>query len=355
MDLKKADILSMDLGELAGLLEGMGGKKYRAAQVFRWLHAAGATSFSEMTDLPLALREALSARCDIEAPGVAAIRESERDGTRKYLFSLSDGNLVEGVLMRYRHGTSLCISSQAGCGMGCRFCASGLGGLKRNLLPSEMLGQVYAARRDIGERISNVVVMGTGEPLDNYDALLKFLALLSSEGGANVGMRSVAVSTCGIVPRMYDLAGERLGITLAVSLHAATQEKRMELMPVAARYPLEDVMEACRRYFAATGRRVTFEYALLAGKNDSAADAAALAALLRRYGAGGELKCHVNLIRANPVRELGTRPPSREAAEAFKKILEKNGINVTIRREMGRDIDGACGQLRMRQASRQAW
>ncbi len=270
------------------------------------------------------------------------MQESKLDGTRKYLFALPDDNLVESVWMRYKHGNAVCISSQVGCRMGCRFCASTLDGLERNLLPSEMLEQIYAITRQTGERVSNVVVMGTGEPMDNFDNLLQFIMLLTDENGLHISQRNITVSTCGIVPRMYQLADRQLQITLALSLHAATDEKRRELMPVANRYSLQELMEACKYYFEKTGRRITFEYSLVKDVNDTNEDVIQLTKLIKG------LNCHVNLIPVNPIRERDYVQSERHAVESFKNKLEKNGINVTIRREMGRDIDGACGQLRRR-------
>ena len=248
--------------------------------------------------------------------------------------------MIESVLMKYHHGNSVCISSQVGCRMGCRFCASTLGGLTRSLLPGEMLDQIYKIQKHSGERVSNLVVMGTGEPLDNYENLVKFIHMLSDEHGLNISQRNITVSTCGIVPNIYRLAAEKLQITLALSLHASTQEKRMELMPIAYKYELSEVMEACRAYFKETGRRLTFEYSLVGGVNDSQKDAQQLAGLL----AG--LNCHVNLIPVNPIRERSYVQSDHRVIADFKTKLEKYGINVTIRREMGRDIGGACGQLR---------
>ncbi len=271
------------------------------------------------------------------------VQRSKLDGTMKYLFALPDGNMVESVRMKYKHGNSVCISSQAGCRMGCRFCASTLDGLARSLTPAEMLDQVYRIQEDIGERVSHVVVMGMGEPLDNYENLIKFLELLTDENGLHISQRNITVSTCGIIPNMRRLAREKLQITLAVSLHAATQEKRRELMPVANKYEIHELMEACREYFANTGRRVTFEYSLVSGVNDGAKDAVQLAGLLKG------MNCHVNLIPVNPIRERDYVQSGSRAVVAFKDKLEKYGITVTVRREMGRDIDGACGQLRRRQ------
>ena len=274
-------------------------------------------------------------------------KQVSRDGTMKFLMELSDGNTVESVWMKYHHGNSVCISSQVGCRMGCRFCASTLDGLVRGLTPGEMLDQIYRIQEDIGERVSHVVVMGTGEPLDNYDNLLKFIELLSDEHGINISQRNITVSTCGIVPNIRRLAEEKLQITLALSLHAPSQEKRLKLMPVANKYPLHEVIEACAYYFAKTGRRITFEYSLVGGNNDQMEDAAKLAALIQG------LNCHVNLIPVNPIEERDYVQSSPQVVLNFKNKLEKYGINVTIRREMGQDIDGACGQLRKKYMERQ--
>lgn len=338
----RTDIKSLTLEQLKEKMAQMGEKPFRAAQLYDWMHVKLAESYDEMTNLPAAFRERLAA----EEPYTAlrAVREqtSQIDGTKKFLFALSDGNLVESVWMRYKHGNSVCISSQVGCRMGCRFCASTLDGLERNLLPSEMLDQIYRIQRLTGERVSNVVVMGSGEPLDNYDNLLTFIRLLTDEHGLHISQRNVTVSTCGIVPKMYELAKEGLQITLALSLHAATDEKRRKLMPIANRYTIEELMKACRDYFEKTGRRITFEYSLVGGVNDTQKDADEL------IGLAGPLGCHINLIPVNPIRERDYVQSDRRAIDAFKNKLEKNRINVTIRREMGRDIDGACGQLRRR-------
>ncbi len=275
------------------------------------------------------------------------MQESAIDGTRKYLFELKDGSLVESVWMKYKHGNSVCISSQVGCRMGCAFCASAIGGLERSLTPSEMLDQIYAVTLLTGERVSNVVVMGTGEPLDNYDALLRFIRLLTDENGLHISQRNLTVSTCGLVPQMLKLADEQLQITLALSLHASSDEKRKELMPVANKYSIAELMEACRYYFEKTKRRITFEYSLVGGVNDRPEDAERLAELTK------DLNCHVNLIPVNPIKERDFVQSKGAEIASFKNKLEKNGINVTIRREMGRDIDGACGQLRRRQKALQ--
>ena len=338
-----ADIKSMTLEEVSGMLEELGEKPYRARQLYQWMHQKLARGFGEMKNLPLDLREKLGNRFSYTDLKLVRMQESAFDGTRKYLFELSDGNLVESVWMKYRHGNSVCVSSQVGCRMGCAFCASTIDGLERSLLPSEMLDQIYAITRDTGERVSNVVVMGIGEPLDNYENLLLFIRLLTDENGLHISQRNVTVSTCGLVPEMKRLADEKLQITLALSLHAAFDEKRKKLMPVANRYAIEELMEACAYYFEKTGRRITFEYALVGGVNDAKEDAEALGGLCRK------LNCHVNLIPVNPIKERGFVQSERDAILAFKNKLEKYGRNVTIRREMGRDIDGACGQLRRRQ------
>ena len=336
----KTDIRAMSWEELHTFTDGMGEKKYRADQIYSWLHEKMCADWQEMTNLPEALKNTLRERCELVTLKPVEVQTSSLDGTQKYLFMLPDQNVIESVLMRYHHGNSVCISSQVGCRMGCRFCASTIGGKVRDLRPSEMLEQIYRIRRLTGERISNVVVMGTGEPLDNYEALIRFIRLLTDEHGQNISQRNITVSTCGLTEGIRRLSEEKLQITLALSLHAPTQEKRKELMPIAGRYPLNEVIEACREYYEKTGRRLTFEYSLVAGKNDSDRDAADLVRLLEG------LACHINLIPVNPVRERTFRQPKREAVLRFKNKLEKSGMNVTIRREMGRDIQGACGQLR---------
>lgn len=336
----KSDIKSMTLSELREDLTVRGEKAFRAKQMYEWMHVKLAEGFEEMTNLSKALRESCESWYVYTSLKAVQIQESKIDGTKKFLFELSDGNMVESVWMKYKHGNSVCISSQVGCRMGCRFCASTLDGLERDLLPSEMLEQVYAIARLTGERVSNVVVMGTGEPLENYDNLLRFIRLLTDENGLNISQRNVTVSTCGIVPNMRKLAEEHLQITLALSLHAATDEKRRSLMPIAKRYSIEELMEACRYYFEQTGRRITFEYSLVGGVNDTDEDAEALSALAR------PLNCHINLIPVNPIKERNYRQSEAGRIRAFQNLLEKNKINGTIRREMGRDIDGACGQLR---------
>lgn len=344
--MEKTDIKSLSPEELKALAVSLGEKPFRGKQLYEWMHKKLAFDYEEMTSLSKAFREKLQENCRLVSLKPLEVQTSKIDGTQKYLFALDDGNVVESVLMKYKHGNSVCISSQVGCRMGCRFCASAIGGWTRNLSPSEMLDQIYKIQRLSGERVSNVVVMGTGEPLDNYDNLLRFLHMLSDENGLNISQRNITVSTCGIVPRMYDLAKEKLQITLAISLHASTQEKRETLMPIAKKYSIGEVLDACRNYFDQTGRRLTFEYSLVGGKNDSQEDADQLAKLLRG------LHCHVNLIPVNPIKERDFVQSDKKVIEKFQNKLEKYQINVTIRREMGRDIDGACGQLRKRYISK---
>lgn len=336
------DLKSLTLEEMTEDLKEAGFPAFRARQLYRWLHVRLVQDYEEMTDLPAALKEYLKDNCTMSRLAVIDRQISALDGTQKFLFGLPDGETIESVFMKYKFGNSVCVSSQVGCRMGCRFCASTLDGLKRNLLPGEILEEIYTIHRLTGEKISHVVVMGTGEPLDNYENLLKFLRMLTDENGQNLSMRNVTVSTCGIVPRMYDLAGEKLSITLALSLHATTDEKRRKIMPVANQYTIRECMGACRNYLEQTGRRVTFEYSLIKNVNDSAEDARELAKL------AGSVSAHVNLIPVNPVRERSFEQPDLSAVQAFRAKLEKHGINVSIRRVLGRDIDGACGQLRHR-------
>ena len=336
----KKDICAYTYEQLQAEIQAMGERGFRAKQIYEWLHVRLAEDFSEMTNLSKDLRARLAEQYEILPVVMLEKQESRLDGTCKFLFRLHDGNVVESVWMRYHYGNSVCISSQVGCRMGCRFCASGIGGLARGLSPSEMLGQVYRLQRIMGERVSNVVVMGTGEPLDNYDSLLTFLRILTGEKGLHISQRNVTVSTCGIVPKMYELAKEHLQITLALSLHGATQEKRKQLMPVANAYELEEVLTACDAYFRETGRRITFEYSLIRGVNDTEEDVRELIRIL------GSRNCHLTLIPVNSVKEYDLKQPDRKNAQNFKNKLEKYGINVTLRRELGADIDGACGQLR---------
>lgn len=334
------DIKSMNLAELTEFVAGLGEKVFRAKQIYQWIHEKQAESFDEMTNLSKKFIETLKSEAKLMVLKKEEVQISKIDGTRKYLFLLEDGNVIESVLMKYKHGNSVCISSQVGCRMGCRFCASTLDGLVRGLTPAEMLDQIYRIGKDIGERISNVVVMGTGEPMDNFDNLMKFIELLTDENGLHISQRNLTVSTCGIVPRMRELADKKLQITLALSLHASNQEKRLQLMPVANKYDIHEVIDACRYYYEKTGRRVTFEYSLVGGVNDTDRDAKELSALI--HG----MNCHVNLIPVNPIKERDYVQSNADVVTAFKAKLERNGVTATVRREMGRDIDGACGQLR---------
>lgn len=336
----KTDIKSLGLQELQEEFASIGEKAFRAKQAYEWMHQKLVRGFDEMSNLSKGFREKCKERYAFTALEILRVQESKLDGTRKYLFGLADGNVVESVWMKYKHGNSVCISSQVGCRMGCRFCASTLDGLERNLLPSEMLDQIYAISKHTGERVSNVVVMGSGEPMDNYDNLVQFLKLLTDENGLHISARNVTVSTCGLVSNMRRLAKEHFQITLALSLHATTDEKRKKLMPIANRYSIAELMEACQYYFEQTGRRITFEYSLVGGVNDTREDAEELIAL------AAPLNCHVNLIPVNPIKERDYVQSDMTHIQAFKNRLEKSKINCTIRREMGRDIDGACGQLR---------
>ncbi len=336
------DILAMSCDEIARVMEESGQKRFRGRQIYEWLHIRHAGSFDDMTNLPKALRQELAGRFHIPALREEEVLTSRIDGTRKFLFALDDGNVIESVLMRYSYGLTACISSQAGCRMGCRFCASTIGGRVRDLSAGEMIRQVTRMSEAAGERIGHVVIMGSGEPLDNYDNLVRFLRIMGDPEGECLSLRDITVSTCGIVPDIYRLAGEGLPVTLALSLHAPSQEKRERLMPIAKKYPLGEVMEAMKAYYEKTGRRITFEYSCVDGENTSPRDAAMLADLVRG------MNCHINLIPVNPVEERPYRRPERPRIEAFRGMLEKRGISVTIRREMGRDINGACGQLRHR-------
>ena len=338
--MEKKDIASYSFEELQEEMLAIGEKGFRSRQIYSWIHEKLVDDFEEMTNLSKTLRQKLEAAYEIRRVEMEKRQISKIDGTNKFLFCLKDGNMVESVLMKYKHGNSVCISSQVGCRMGCRFCASTLDGLERNLTPSEMLRQVYQIQKITGERVSNIVIMGTGEPLDNYDNFLKFIHMVSDEHGLNISQRNITASTCGIVPNIRRLAEEKLQITLALSLHGSNQEKRRSLMPVANKYELQEVLEACDYYFEKTGRRITFEYSLVHGVNDTPEDAKELMGILKVRN------CHLNLIPVNPIKERNYEKPDKKSAENFKNKLEKNGINVTIRREMGSDIDGACGQLR---------
>lgn len=338
--LEKTDIKSLSLPELEEALKEMGEKAFRAKQVYQWLHQKLATDFDEMTNLSKVFREQLKERFTLTALKAVDVKISKIDGTRKYLFGLSDGNVIESVWMQYHHGNSVCISSQVGCRMGCKFCASTLDGLERNLTASEMLDQIYRIQADTGERVSNIVIMGSGEPMDNYDNVVRFIRLISDEKGLHISQRNITVSTCGIVPGIERFSREGLSVTLALSLHAPNDQVRRSLMPIANKYAVQDVLKACQGYFEATGRRLTFEYSLVSGVNDNLEEAKALAALLK--GMHG----HVNLIPVNPIKERDFVQSDQKAIQNFQNYLERQGIAVTVRREMGRDINGACGQLR---------
>jgi len=340
--MKKLDIMSMYPSELEAFVESLGEKKYRAAQLFTWMSRG--VAISEMSNLSRDFREKLVENADYRLPVIEKKLVSKLDGTVKYLMSLIDGECVESVFMHYEHGTSLCVSSQAGCAMGCKFCASTLNGRSRNLTASEILGQAAAASFDTGERVDGIVMMGIGEPLDNYDNTVRFLRLVSDEKGMGIGLRHISLSTCGLVPRIYDLANEGLPVTLSVSLHAADDSVRDELMPINRKYKISQLLEACRHYFEVTGRRVSFEYTLIAGKNDSKADASHLASVIKK---GMRAPAHVNLILLNEVAETGLRTPERARAREFAAELMRNGVNATVRRTLGSDINASCGQLRL--------
>ena len=336
------DIKSLNLQELTEEIKSLGEPAFRAKQFYEWMHKKLARNYDEMTNIPKSLKEKCKEHFFYACVSQERVQVSQIDGTQKFLFGLHDGNFIESVLMKYKFGNSVCISSQVGCRMGCKFCASTLDGLERGLLPSEMLDQIYAITRISGERVSHVVVMGSGEPMDNYDNVLQFVRLLSDENGLNLSQRNITVSTCGLVPNIRRLADEHLQINLALSLHASNDEKRKKLMPIANTYTLEEVIDACKYYFDQTGRQLTFEYALVGGVNDTEDDAKELSEIL------GGLNAIVNLIPVNPIKERDFIETERSKVIAFKNKLEKNRINATIRREMGRDIDGACGQLRRR-------
>ena len=338
--MEKIDIKSLNYDELADYIVSIGEKKFRAAQLYSWMHEKLACSYDEMTNISDKLKKVLKENTLYTCLEPVRVQESQIDGTKKYLFRLYDGNLIESVFMRYHHGNSVCISSQVGCKMGCRFCASTLNGCVRNLEPSEMLDQIYRIQSLTGERVSNVVIMGSGEPMDNYDNVVKFLGLINSDKGLNISQRNITVSTCGLVPRIKQLAELKLQITLAISLHASNDELRKTMMPIAYTYSIEQIMDACRYYLLQTARRISFEYSLVKGVNDSPECAKQLIKLV--HG----MNCHINLIPVNPIKERDYEQSEKNSIHNFKEILEKAGVNVTIRREMGRDIDGACGQLR---------
>ena len=333
------NLKSLTMPEMAAEFQKLGQPGFRAKQVFTWLHK-GARSYDEMTNLPKALRELLSKQYPICPPRVVRKQESQRDGTIKYLWELHDGNCVETVLMRYHYGNTVCISTEVGCRMGCAFCASTLGGLVRRLEPFEMLDQVLFTQVDSGLPVSHIVLMGIGEPLDNFENVMRFLELVNSPEGMNISMRHISLSTCGLVPKIDELAKRKLQLTLSVSLHAPNDEVRNKIMPVNRAYPSEELLAACRRYYAQTSRRISFEYAMIDGVNDSEEDARELLRRLRG------LPAHFNLIPLNHVEESPLKPSSRAAVAKFQKLLEDGGVPATVRRTLGGDIDASCGQLR---------
>lgn len=341
---EKIDIYSMLPDELESYFLSLGEPKFRAKQVFPRL-AAGC-SVPELTNLSKALRERLADEILNTLPSVEQKLVSKIDGTVKYLFKLHDGACIESVLMKYKHGNTICISSQVGCYMGCKFCASTIGGKLRDLLPSELLGQIISAQRDSGERISNIVMMGIGEPLDNFDNVIKFLRLVNHPEGLNIGYRHISLSTCGVVPGIKRLAEVDLPITLSISLHASSDEKRSEIMPVNKKWNINELLSACVYYYSVTGRRISFEYTLISGKNDTEDDARELAELLKGGFRGTGAPIHVNLIRVNEVKETGFKKGSTESVNSFAKILERMGVVATVRRRLGADVNAACGQLR---------
>ena len=345
--MEKIDILSLDLDELTEVLTSIGEKKFRAKQIFQWLHVKRVFDFDKMTDISVQLRRSLNEIFCINGLFVQKRLESSIDNTVKYLYRLSDGNYVETVLMEYNYGHSICVSTQVGCKMGCRFCASAIAGFVRSLEPSEILMQIYETEKNSGVKVSGVVLMGIGEPLDNYDNVVKFLRILSDGNGNDFSLRHVSLSTCGLVPRIYDLAELKLQLTLCISLHAADNESRSEIMPVNRAYNIQELLKACRHYIDRTGRRITFEYAVISGVNSSDKDADRLSDLLRG------INCHVNLIPVNRVKERDYHTASSAVAD-FAKRLGKRGINATVRRTLGSDIEAACGQLRRDAAKREA-
>ena len=348
MQQEKTDIKSMNLEELKSYMESIGEKPFRAKQLYQWMHEKQAASFDEMTNLSKSLQEKLKKECHFVSLKQEAVQISKIDGTRKYLFALDDGNVIESVLMRYKHGNSVCISSQVGCRQGCAFCASTIGGLIRSLEPSEMLDEVLYSERESSCKISNIVLMGIGEPLDNFDNVMRFLELVNHPDGENIGMRHISLSTCGLIERFDDLAARDLQLTLSVSLHAPDDETRSKIMPANRGRGVQALIDACARYYQATGRRISFEYAMIDGVNDTPEHARLLAKHARRVCA------HVNLIPLNHVEERAFRPSTPEHLKAFIRILEQAGVNVTVRRKLGSDVDASCGQLRKKVADHRA-
>ena len=334
------DIMSMTYGELAEVFSGKGLPGFRAKQVYQWLHCRLAASYDEMTDLPKALREQLAEEYPLNICTVAKKQVSAADGTVKFLYALHDGDYIESVVMKYKYGYTVCVSSQVGCKMGCAFCASTLGGFKRSLTAGEILSQVYTAQHELGERVSHIVLMGMGEPLDNFDNVMRFIELVTDEKGLNLSMRNISLSTCGVVPKIEELMKKKLQLTLSISLHAADSGLRSKIMPINKKYDVDELLAVCRRYAAETSRRISFEYSMLAGVNDSDECARLLASKLRG------MLCHVNLIPVNEVEESPFKPSSPERIERFTEILAGSGITATVRRKLGSDIEASCGQLR---------
>ncbi len=339
----KIDIKSLTFAQLEGYLASLKQPKFRAKQIYAWLHQKLVTSFAQMSNLPKSLIAVLDADCEITQAKMIRKLESRLDGTRKYLLQFADGELVETVLMKYNHGYSICISCEIGCKMGCTFCASTKAGFVRRLSVSEILEQVYFVQRDLDDRIGHIVMMGIGEPLDNYDNVLQFLRMISDENGLNIGMRNISVSTCGIVPRIKELQKEQLGITLSISLHAPFDDMRNQTMPINRSYPIGELLAACREYAADTGRRISFEYALIKDFNDTTECAAELVRLLKG------MLCHVNLIPVNEIKETDYKKSEQQNIRCFEQYLNHHGITATVRRTLGADINAACGQLRREQ------
>ncbi|WP_352419958.1 23S rRNA (adenine(2503)-C(2))-methyltransferase RlmN [Proteiniborus sp.] len=334
------DLKSLEMEELEEVFIRLGEKKYRAHQTFKWIHQKMVSSINNITELPQGLRDKLNLNYNISKLKIVQRLDSKFDDTSKYLFMLDDRNIIESVLMKYKHGVSVCLSTQVGCRMGCEFCASTKGGLVRSLLPGEILEQFYQIQKDQGYKVTNIVLMGSGEPLDNYDNVLKFLKIIHDDEGQNLGYRHITISTCGLVPKIYDLADEEIPINLSISLHSPFDEERKKIMPIANRHSIYEIIEACYYYINKTKRRITFEYTLIYGVNDKKEDALEIVKLLKG------MLCHVNLIPLNRIKEFIHTKSDEEAIRNFKDILIKNGINTTIRREMGADVNAACGQLR---------
>lgn len=338
--MNKIDLKSLSLEEIREIFVSIGEKPFRATQVFKWIHEKMVRNIDEITVLSLELRDKLKENYTLNNLKILKRYDSNLDNTKKYLFILDDGNIIESVLMEYKHGFSVCLSTQVGCRMGCSFCASTKDGLIRNLTPGEILDQVYKMQKDQNISISNIVLMGSGEPLDNYDNVIKFLKLIHSENGQNIGYRHITLSTSGIVPKIYDLGNENIPITLSISLHTPYDEERKKIMPISKKYTINEIIESCKDYIAKTNRRITFEYTLIDGVNDREKDAISLGNLLEG------MLCHVNLIPLNPVKDINLNKSKDSSIKRFQNILEGKGINSTIRREMGGDIEAACGQLK---------